>query len=100
MKIAENDFAEHSASFHSAMGIQAGGGGHSTCGRIPPRGALGSTHTINLQALSAQGIVLLGRLTGLEDGVQLSFTDDLEANARFADEASDQCRQIRRAPAA
>ncbi|PSS65457.1 FAD-dependent oxidoreductase [Ensifer sp. NM-2] len=58
-------------------------------GRIPPRGVLGSVHTISLQALSAQGVALLGRLTGIEDGGNLSFADDLEANVRFADEASD-----------
>lgn len=62
-------------------------------GRIPPRGVLGSLHTISLQALSAQGIVLLGRLTGVEDGDRLSFADDLEANARFADEASDNIKR-------
>lgn len=62
-------------------------------GRIPPRGVLGSLHTISLQALSAQGIVLLGRLTGVEDGAGLSFADDLEANARFADEASDNIKR-------
>ncbi|WP_353823902.1 hypothetical protein [Mesorhizobium sp.] len=58
-------------------------------GRIPPRGALGSVRTISLQALSAQGVVLLGRLIGIEYGGSLSFADDLEANARFADEASE-----------
>lgn len=62
-------------------------------GRIPPRGVLGSLRTISLQALSAQGIVLLGRLTGVEDGARLSFADDLEANARFADEASDNIKR-------
>jgi putative flavoprotein involved in K+ transport len=62
-------------------------------GRIPPRGVLGSLHTISLQALSAQGIVLLGRLTGVEDGTSLSFADDLEANVRFADEASDNVKR-------
>lgn len=62
-------------------------------GRIPPRGVLGSVHTISLQALSAQGVVLLGRLTGVEDGGRLSFADDLEANVRFADEASDNIKR-------
>ena len=56
--------------------------------RIPPRGVLGAQQTISLQALSAKGIVLLGRLTGVEDGDRLSFADDLEAHVRFADEAS------------
>nr|WP_183721580.1 NAD(P)/FAD-dependent oxidoreductase [Rhizobium sp. BK060] len=62
-------------------------------GRIPPRGVLGSVHTISLQALSAQGVVLLGRLTGVEDGDRLSFADDLEANVRFADEASNHIKR-------
>ncbi|MET0744153.1 MAG: NAD(P)-binding domain-containing protein, partial [Microvirga sp.] len=58
-------------------------------GRIPPRGLLGSGRTLSLQALSAQGIVPLGRLAGIEDDGRLSFADDLDANVRFADEASD-----------
>jgi putative flavoprotein involved in K+ transport len=62
-------------------------------GRIPPRGVLGSEHTISLQGLGAQGIVLLGRLTGVADGGRLSFADDLEANVRFADEASDNSKR-------
>ncbi|MEI9421541.1 NAD(P)/FAD-dependent oxidoreductase [Mesorhizobium sp. Cs1299R1N1] len=62
-------------------------------GRIPPRGVLGSEHTISLQALAAQGIVLLGRLTGVSDGGRLSFADDVEANVRFGDEASDNAKR-------
>ncbi|TIQ56060.1 MAG: FAD-dependent oxidoreductase, partial [Mesorhizobium sp.] len=62
-------------------------------GRIPARGVLGSTRTISLQALSAQGVVLLGRLTGIEDGGSLSLADDLEANVRFADEASENVKR-------
>ncbi|WP_309486559.1 NAD(P)/FAD-dependent oxidoreductase [Sinorhizobium sp. 8-89] len=62
-------------------------------GRIPPRGVVGPMHTISLQSLSAQGVVLLGRLTGVENGVRLSFADDLEANVRFADEASDNIKR-------
>ncbi|WP_173510106.1 flavin-containing monooxygenase [Sinorhizobium psoraleae] len=62
-------------------------------GRIPPRGVVGPVHTISLQALSAQGVVLLGRLTGVEDGGRLSFADDLEANVRFADEASENIKR-------
>jgi putative flavoprotein involved in K+ transport len=57
-------------------------------GRIPARGVLGSTHTISLQSLSAQGVVLLGRLTGVEKGRHLLFADDVEENVLFADEAS------------
>ncbi|CAN7179219.1 NAD(P)-binding domain-containing protein [Mesorhizobium sp. LjRoot246] len=56
--------------------------------RIPARGLLGAEHTISLQALSARGIVLLGRFAGVEEGGRLSFADDLEAHVRFADEAS------------
>lgn len=61
-------------------------------GRIPPRGVLGSEHTISLQSLGAQGIVLLGRLTGVADG-SLSFADDVEANIRFGNEASDNAKR-------
>lgn len=62
-------------------------------GRIPPRGVFGSEHTISLQALGAQGIVLLGRLSGVADGGRLSFADDVEANVRFGDEASDNAKR-------
>ena len=58
-------------------------------GRIPARGLLGAEYTLSLQALSARGIVLLGRFTGAEEGGRrLLFADDLEAHVRFADEAS------------
>ena len=57
-------------------------------GRIVPRPLFGALHTISLQSLSAQGVVLLGRFTGVESGGQLSFADDLEEHIRFADEAS------------
>ncbi|MER9893434.1 NAD(P)/FAD-dependent oxidoreductase [Mesorhizobium sp. M0119] len=57
-------------------------------GRIPPRGLLGVEHTISLQGLGAQGVVLLGRFAGVEDDGRLSFADDLEEHVRFADEAS------------
>lgn len=56
--------------------------------RLPPRGLLGAEHTVSLQGLSTQGVVLLGRFQGVEDGSRLSFADDLEAHVRFADEAS------------
>ncbi|MEK1932967.1 MAG: NAD(P)-binding domain-containing protein [Pararhizobium sp.] len=36
-------------------------------GNLPPRGLLGATHTISLQSLSAQGVVLLGRFMGVEE---------------------------------
>ncbi|MER9237470.1 NAD(P)/FAD-dependent oxidoreductase [Mesorhizobium sp. M0633] len=57
-------------------------------GRIPPRGLLGVEHTISLQALGARGIVLLGRLAGVEGDGRLSSAEDLEEHIRFADEAS------------
>jgi len=60
-------------------------------GRIAPRPMLGALHTISLQSLSAQGVVLLGRFTGVKNG-QLSFADDLRENMRFGDETSAQSK--------
>jgi putative flavoprotein involved in K+ transport len=57
-------------------------------GRIAPRPLFGALHTISLQSLSAQGVVLLGRFIGIETDGQLSFADDIEEHIRFADEAS------------
>jgi putative flavoprotein involved in K+ transport len=57
-------------------------------GRIARRPLVGADHTISLQALSAQGAILLGRCEGIEDG-QLRFAKDLAENIRFADEASE-----------
>ncbi|MDM9621082.1 NAD(P)/FAD-dependent oxidoreductase [Rhizobium sp. S96] len=62
-------------------------------GRIPPRGVLGSEHTISLQSLAAQGIVLLGRLTGVADNGSLSFADEVGPNVRFGDEASSNAKR-------
>lgn len=59
-----------------------------TLGRIPPRGLLGPLQTISLQSLSAKGVALLGRFTGVENGRHIVFADDVEENVRFADEAS------------
>lgn len=56
-------------------------------GRVLPRPLLGAVRTISLQSLSAQGVVLLGRFTGVADG-RLGFADDLAANLRFGDETS------------
>jgi putative flavoprotein involved in K+ transport len=56
-------------------------------GHIVARPLLGVGHTISLQSLSAKGVVLLGRFTGVEGGT-LTFADDLEENIRFGDEAS------------
>jgi putative flavoprotein involved in K+ transport len=60
-------------------------------GPIPARSLQGALHTISLQSLSAQGVVLLGRLTGVE-GSQLSFSDGVEANIRHGDETSARIR--------
>ncbi|NZD60120.1 NAD(P)-binding domain-containing protein [Rhizobium sp. WYCCWR 11290] len=60
-------------------------------GPIPGRALQGALHTISLQSLSAQGVVLLGRLTGVNDG-RLSFSDDAEAHVRHADEGSARLR--------
>jgi putative flavoprotein involved in K+ transport len=56
-------------------------------GRLPGRGVIGATRTLSLQFLSAEGVVLTGRLTGLADG-KLTFADDLDEHMRFADQAS------------
>jgi putative flavoprotein involved in K+ transport len=57
-------------------------------GRIAPRGLLGAIRTISLQSLSARGVVLLGRFTGVESSNLLTFADDLDEHIRFGDEAS------------
>ena len=62
-------------------------------GRIASRPTLGARHTISLQSLSAQGAVLLGRLTGFDNG-RFRVADDLEENMRFADEASDRVKRL------
>lgn len=62
-------------------------------GKPPPRPLLGATHTISLQSLSAQGVVLLGRFLGLVNG-SLSFSDDVRDNMRFADDASTQAKRV------
>lgn len=56
-------------------------------GRLPGRGVIGATRTLSLQFLSAEGVVLTGRLTGLAEG-KLTFADDLEEHMCFADQAS------------
>ncbi|MDH4986308.1 NAD(P)/FAD-dependent oxidoreductase [Aminobacter anthyllidis] len=60
-------------------------------GPIPGRALTGALHTISLQSLSAQGVVLLGRLTGVDDG-SLLFSDEAEAHVRHADEGSAKLR--------
>jgi putative flavoprotein involved in K+ transport len=61
-------------------------------GRIEGRPLLGALHTISLQSLSAQGVVLLGRCTGIADG-RLTFADDVRENIRFGDEAAAKARR-------
>jgi putative flavoprotein involved in K+ transport len=61
-------------------------------GRIPGRPLFGALHTISLQSLSAQGVVLLGRFTGIADG-RLTFADDVCENIRLGDEAAAKTRR-------
>jgi putative flavoprotein involved in K+ transport len=61
-------------------------------GRLPGRPLIGARHTISLQSLSAQGVVLLGRFTGITDG-RLTFADDVCENIRLGDEASAKARR-------
>lgn len=62
-------------------------------GPIPGRPLQGALHTISLQSLSAQGVVLLGRLTGV-DGGRLSFGDEAEDHVRHANEGSARIRGL------
>jgi putative flavoprotein involved in K+ transport len=61
-------------------------------GRIMGRPLLGALHTISLQSLSAQGVVLLGRFTGIANG-QLNFADDVRENMQFGDETATETRR-------
>ncbi|THK34204.1 FAD-dependent oxidoreductase [Ensifer sp. MPMI2T] len=62
-------------------------------GKLPTRALLGATHTISLQSLSAQGVVLLGRFLGVENGI-LIFGDNLDEHMRFADESSAEVKRF------
>lgn len=62
-------------------------------GRLPPRPLLGATHTISLQSLSAQGVVLLGRFMGFANG-RLAFGDELADHLRFGDETSAELKRV------
>jgi putative flavoprotein involved in K+ transport len=62
-------------------------------GRLPPRPLLGATHTISLQSLSAQGVVLLGRFRGVVNS-SLAFGDEVSDHVRFADEASADAKRV------
>jgi putative flavoprotein involved in K+ transport len=61
-------------------------------GRIAGRPLLGALHTISLQSLSTQGVVLLGRFTGSANG-RLTFADDVRENIRFGDQAAAEARR-------
>jgi putative flavoprotein involved in K+ transport len=62
-------------------------------GKVPARALVGATHTISLQSLSAQGVVLLGRFRGVENG-NLVFGDELDDHIRFADEFSANVKRL------
>ena len=55
---------------------------------VGPRG-----HTVSLQWLAEQGVILLGRFEGYRDD-HLHFANDVGANVRFADEASARLRGL------
>jgi len=57
-------------------------------GRLPGRGVIGATRTLSLQFLSAEGVTLAGRLTGLSGSRLLTFRDDVVDNIRLGNEAS------------
>ena len=61
-------------------------------GRIPGRPLVGACHTISLQSLSAQGVVLLGRFTGFANG-RFTFADDIREDIRVGDEAAAETRR-------
>jgi putative flavoprotein involved in K+ transport len=61
-------------------------------GLIQGRPLVGARHTISLQSLSAQGVVLLGRFTGVANG-RLTFADDVCENVRIGDEAAAKTRR-------
>jgi putative flavoprotein involved in K+ transport len=61
-------------------------------GRIAGRPLLGALHTISLQSLSTQGVVLLGRFTGVANG-RLTFANDVRENIRVGDKASADARR-------
>ncbi|MER9773185.1 NAD(P)/FAD-dependent oxidoreductase [Mesorhizobium sp. M0220] len=62
-------------------------------GKLQARALVGATHTISLQSLSAQGVVLLGRFNGMENG-NLIFGDELDDHMRFADEISANAKRL------
>jgi putative flavoprotein involved in K+ transport len=61
-------------------------------GRIAGRPLVAPRHTISLQSLSAQGVVLLGRFTGIANS-RLTFADDVCENIGLGDEVAAKTRQ-------
>lgn len=61
-------------------------------GPIASRPLAGSRATISLQSLSAEGVVLLGRLTGCNGSV-LQFSDEVADHIRHADDYAAELRQ-------
>ncbi|MBL8583455.1 MAG: NAD(P)-binding domain-containing protein [Rhizobiaceae bacterium] len=61
-------------------------------GRIVGRPLTGAVHTLSLQSVSAQGVLLLRRLTEI-DGTILRFDDSVEDHLRFAGETSENARR-------
>ena len=57
------------------------------------RGLIGATHTISLQSLSAQGVVLLGRLKDRTPDGRVTFDDTLAESAAYGDEMSTMLRR-------
>lgn len=57
------------------------------------RGLIGATHTISLQSLSAQGVILFGRLKDCSPDGRVSFDDTLAESAAYGDEMSAMLRQ-------
>lgn len=57
-------------------------------GRLPARGVIGATRTLSLQFLSAEGVMLTGRLTGRSGDRMLTFRDDVVTNLLLGDEGS------------
>jgi len=53
------------------------------------RGLIGATHTISLQSLSALGITLLGRFSGVGEDGTIAFADTLADSASFGDAMSE-----------
>ena len=62
-------------------------------GHFPARPLVGVGHTLSLQSLSAHGVVLLGRLTGV-DGNQILFADDLAEHIGYGDEVSNRLKHL------